>query len=137
MNKNQEFHELLGYCWHEIDGTCVYHRITKVSVVWCKKCKHSISINNNTTINPDYAADPRLVLREMIRINKWYEFWAWDFDKDYPPDDFGGVIMCGEQFLSRIEDYILDTTGKLRDLADNWLKAMEFETENKKFRKAT
>jgi len=136
MNKNREFHELLGYCWHE--WTWSFDDLDTGVGSWkCKKCGEIVGIQKVMESSLDYAADPRLVLREMIRINKWYEFWAWDFDKDYPPDDFGGVIMCGEQFLSRIEDYILDTTGKLRDLADNWLKAMEFETENKKFRKAT
>jgi len=54
---------------------------------------------------PDYAADPRLVLREMMKRKEWIEF-RWFIDDCW------------------VDLIVLDTTGKLRDLAIEWLKSI-------------
>ena len=111
MNKNKELHELLGLHWHEYmwkdDDT-----IPGGGLFECG-CGHKTHFQWSFKINPDYASDPRLVLREMMKREDWESFqeevcigvgeggmWSWGFHADL----------------------ILDTTGKLRDLAIRWLK---------------
>jgi len=80
MYKNRELHELLGLRWYEWDNTVGFTHID----------------------NPDYAADPRLVLREMAKRADFKLFM--DLDDDIPIE------------------YVLDSTGKLRDMAIEYLK---------------
>ena len=112
MNKNRELHELLGHCWHE-DGAdeSIVHK--------CRSCGFAtqysqIFRNHCRTCNPDYAADPRLVLREMDRVEKLDEFILQLFD------------LSTESYIKTIQSIsrliALDTTGKLRDMAIEWLK---------------
>ncbi len=66
----------------------------------------------NFSKNPDYAADPRLVPREMERIGKLGEFLSYLCRINSMPDCNGSIPAY----------YILDTTGKLRDAAIGWMK---------------
>ncbi len=62
---------------------------------------------------PDFAADPRLVLREMMKREDWWKFILsiWD---DYPT-----IEESTHRFFT---NYIIDTTGLLRDKAIEWMK---------------
>ena len=105
MNPNQEFHELIGKCWHEFHFPRVGRHpwencIHCGEVEW--KCK-----------NPDYAADPRLVLRGMMATKYRDDFYRKCLSGLYPSD--------------LVERYILDTTGLLRDAAIKFLKEMKDE----------
>ena len=96
MNRNRELHELLGYCWHE----------GSVMIPWkCSKCGAGMSL----VTYPDYATDPRLVLMEMMKREDWLDFRL--LMNRYSYDH----LTCVEIEL------ILDTTGKLRDMAIEWL----------------
>ena len=119
MDNNRRLNELLGLCWHEkidFDDEC------SCGMQWMGP-QYARGINKHLReSNPDYAADPRLLLREMMKRDDWPRFL----------DSIGGFhsAFAGEDGLpSSIKwidsiplDYILDTTGKLRDLAIEWLQ---------------
>jgi len=110
MDKNREFHELLGLCWHELNPSGVGFLCT------CGRWFEYEDIDNihMRCHNPDYAADPRLVLREMQK--KGSDLY----------DDFLDSLAPELEHYGYIEAYyILDTTGKLRDAA---IKFMRKET---------
>ena len=114
MDENKELHELLGLCWHEVENGCVKNYATGQVVLYCTKCKRTIKICENDMLNLDYAADPRLVLREMMKQEGWVEFQSWCFI---------GVLNFDDSLCYGVPvDLILDTTGKLRDIAIEWLK---------------
>jgi len=103
MDKNRELHELLGLCWHYPAAPSMSH----VGGAVCKKCKQRLDAN------PDYAADPRLVLREMMKLPEaqWIMFLSAIGSMEYNRSDDMIYISL-----------ILDTTGKLRDAAIEWLR---------------
>ena len=105
MDPNREFHELVGLCWHEWDY--------EGDPVYCIKC--SVEYDPDTA-NPNYAADPRLVLKEMRKIGKLEEFLR---TKIYPLGSTGYNIPINYFINSNRE---LETTGKLRDEASEFLK---------------
>ena len=149
MDKNKKLHELLGLCWHEfkmsshchIDCTCGEcfsgYRSREELEEHCKE--H----------NPDYATDPRLVLREMEKREDWEQFAYRYFSKGMKTKTrevvYSVPVAMGERKWSREQcvaylylkrqqereeaekrlekhiDFILDTTGKLRDLAIEFL----------------
>jgi hypothetical protein len=88
---NKEFAELAGICWHELNLE-----------EYCPKCGKSFRGYYLDSPNPDFCADPRLVLKVMKRdYDTWLRFLTW-LDKWYLPtnlDSFGLLL--------------LDTTGKL------------------------
>ena len=102
MDKNKEFAELVGVCWHE-------NEIKPCSVgsmrLPCSKC-------GSNDYNPDYAADPRLVLVEMMKRDDWKEFIQWLF-REY---------VSFEQIPYWLEYFILDTTGRCRDAAIEFMR---------------
>ena len=112
MDKNRELHELLGHDWHLI----IYHAESpNIIEYWSCSCDKTFTdyylmkehLKKN---NPDYAADPRIVLREMRKREDWRKFCMTIGDiglNDWP------LIKVG---------YVMDTTGKLRDMAIEWLK---------------
>jgi len=124
MDPNREFHELLGKCWHDlVPNDWPHNRLLPIKHFKCTKC--DIYTNScEADINPDYAADPRLVLREMDRLGKLSAFMMWLWDSESCEDDLGNVLMSGESFLHLL-DYILDTTGKLRDEAIKFMKEIK------------
>ena len=113
MDKNRALHELLGLCWHEFFPYILSTDPPGMSR--CTKCKKPFRLYAAVfkTTNPDYAADPRLVLREMRKREDWRKFCMTIGDiglNDWP------LIKSG---------YVMDTTGKLTDLAIKWLKEKE------------
>ena len=96
-NRNRELHELLGHCWHEWELSAPAYE--------CKKCGQIVT-KYESTLNPDYTADPRLVLWDMQKQDDWDGFCA-KFLVDYEGWDTHYLLM----------DLFLDTTGKLADLA--------------------
>lgn len=110
MNKqeiNRKFAELAGICWHEIVRepyvcSCGAYCETERTAYW--------HIHND---NPDFCADPRLVLEVMMKREDWPEFMRSLQIVDNP---------C--LFLQKYtEDYILDTTGLLALKAIEWMEA--------------
>ena len=100
MDKNCELHELLGLCWGKPDREAIWK---------CKKCGAGMSL----ITYPDYAADPRLVLREMmLKCKDWDGFV-----------DRIGVRIGGQAYFHHA--FILDTNGLCRDQAIVWLKRDE------------
>ena len=125
-DKNREFAGLAG-CWHEILDC------NHPAREWYKTCLCGEHFNSNKEAeehiinnSPDYVADPRLVLREMMKREDWDSFCDYigylDFSEDGYPLRY--VRM----------DYILDITGKLRDAAIEFLKEA---TDENKFYKTT
>ena len=108
MDKNRELHELLGHCWHEPEWI-------RGEGGRCKKCKIKPLVYE-LPANPDYAADPRLVLEEMMKREDWPAFCntvghSWATPKN-------GAAAHDYVYLF----YILDTTGRLRNVAIKWLQ---------------
>ena len=113
MDKNRELHELLGLCWHEIKEVTPTMRY-KCSCGYI--CYVDDSMNYHCRVNnPDYAADPRLVLREMEKRDDFNRFVAKinGFSLDEDDELIDNAIPI---------DLILDTTGKVGDLAIKWLE---------------
>ena len=113
MDKNKELHELLGLCWHE----WVRNIGHDAEDLMCDKCwRYPSEVGEN----PDYAADPRLVLREMMRCKDWSRFHMRIGSRERTVIDPDGIAWVINSEI-RI-DLVLNTTGKLRDLAIEWLK---------------
>lgn len=109
MNMNRELHELLGKCWHEHSRPKEYRDGFGYKVQWiCEKC-------GNDELNPDYT-DARLVLEAMREREPFVydEFVFWLLDQLAEK-----VVMS--KFFGLL-DLILDRTGRLRDLAIEWLR---------------
>ena len=110
MDKNRELHELLGLCWHEVTDT---YPLDPSGSQHCNTCEEYIT-DKNPHENPNYT-DSRLVLRKMVKREDWLIFSEklWKCNESY----------CPQLILAYfIEGYVLDTTGKLRDIAIKWLK---------------
>jgi len=113
---NKIFAELAGI--HICNGT---EPISDSGAMRCAECGmayHPMSCVQN------FAADPRLVLKEMRKRKDWQEFL-----KSLPVSDemtveclaggwHGITVVFAEDFI----DYILDTTGRWRDAAIEWMK---------------
>lgn len=102
MNRNRRFAELAGIRWHDEIGNKVLYKCSCgfQSVYTSDADKHFSS-------NPDFISDPRLVLEVMREREDWIDFM--DFyiciSGDYIPIDI--ILVC---------------TGKLLDLAIEWLE---------------
>ena len=97
---NKEFHELLGRCWHEKDDVQYWK---------CKKCGGGMSL----VIYPNYADDPRLVIEVMMERKDWIKFLQY----------ITNHCLSGYAAINNFtRDLITDRTGKLRDLALEWIK---------------
>lgn len=108
---NRILHELLGKHWHEDDGRGLVG----------ETCACGLNLYDSETRtyrpvecdNPDYAADPRLVLEAMKEKNRLGEFLNF----------LCRQRMTVPEMSYRIDvDLILDKTGRLRDLAIKFLK---------------
>lgn len=98
MNANREFAELVGI---EPELVNLFNNIIEEYEV--------------ESVYPDFAADPRLVLREMDRISKLHAFLVWLLSADTE-----GVPLVANCLIKY--RYILDTTGLLLEKAINFLK---------------
>ncbi len=101
MDKNKELALKLGMCWHE------YPPKDTVKERFCIYCKKHVSECDNTLIDFTTPDGIVLLLRGMMKREDWDEFCLTSF----------GTAL--EWFII---DYILDTTGKLRDVALSWLE---------------
>jgi len=114
MEPNRELAELVGLCWHEL----IEQGPGKPPICTCNG-KETIYGDGHLKLIPDYAADPRLVLREMMRREDWHVFWHNHID--IPSDRYRmGVVQ-------KLIDLILDTTGQFRDEAIKFLKEVKDE----------
>jgi hypothetical protein len=109
---NRKLHEALGHCYHE------WKRVTvdPKSSYQCQKCWVEIK----EPYNPDYVSDPRLVLREMQKregFSCFLSFLMFGSENDCLEDE----LIYAEATL-QIVDLILDDTGKLAQLALDWLE---------------
>ena len=96
MDRNKRFAELVRVRWYPADPS----KPPEDDWVFCGgKIWGALD-------NPDYAADPRLVLRVMMKREDWRDFAEWAFNGDY----------------QTLAEMTLDTTGKLRDKAIEWLE---------------
>jgi hypothetical protein len=109
---NRELHEEFGHKWGHDFQPC-----PEVSpyTLRCSKCGKCIDddllnefINQPCLADPDYVADPRLVLREMAgKLKRFVKYLYWY--KSYEVEDVVDLIA-------------IDDTGKLATLARDWLK---------------
>ena len=110
MNVNRRLHEAFGHCWHEsfvvVQPYIEYEQDRIVKCVHCEKQGSQSDLSN-----PDYAADPRLVLREMMKREDYKRFLG-SIRVDLNYDDVPYIEIF----------YIMDTTGELRDRAIEWLE---------------
>ena len=95
MDKNRVFHEMIGGKWREYPASLDIHGIRT---------------------NPDYAADPRLVLREMMKREDWDRFVEYIYHKQ--PSDINRLSPYAELVFN----YIPNITGKLRDAGIEWMR---------------
>ena len=96
---NQRFAELAGLCWHEqVDN----------QTLKCKHCGQSMLFQWQG--NPDFT-DAREVLKVMRVRENWIEFSEHLFPGTDPQTEIEAACY-----------YILDTTGKLRDAAIEWME---------------
>jgi hypothetical protein len=93
---NKKFAELAGICWHEFYGE---------SDSRYGYCRHCLKHHSVLDINFDFCADPRLVLREMIRILPAPYDWAQFL---YSLNLHGAYVSLLTQFANK---YLFDTTG--------------------------
>ena len=107
---NRKLHEAFGHCWHELEPIPVEEWDAEPHFFKCKKCGYETD-DCQEECNPDYVADPRLVIREMEAARKFPQFMRY--------------LCFGEGICSTVEIaelIAIDTTGKLARLALEWLK---------------
>ena len=120
MNLNRELHEALGYCWHELENIGIDESFKNYGDVFfhvCKKCGF-LTDDCQEECNPNYVADPRLVIREMMKRGELeaFSFYVWDrSDK----------LRYIASYLDIIRMVAIDQTGKLARLALDWLQKEE------------
>ncbi len=105
---NRRFAELAGLCWHEPQFVTL-GGITK------HKCKKCLKVVRHIGFNPDFAADSREVLKVM-REGK--DFHKWIAKMNGLSLDEDGTLIDNAIPVG----LILDTTGKLRDAAIEWME---------------
>uniref|UniRef100_A0A6M3JX38 Uncharacterized protein n=1 Tax=viral metagenome TaxID=1070528 RepID=A0A6M3JX38_9ZZZZ len=123
MDKNRVFHELIGRTdWHkivkqqpyELDGVAV----GSLFICSCGLELHGAAVSMHLVLsNPDYAADPRLVLREMMKREDWENFMAGLF----------GCFVFSTGAAMNLATYMTDTTGRFRDAAIAFMKEKDHE----------
>ena len=124
MDPNREFAELVGLCRHENDPPPIYTMEYGIVLV-CKcgfKTQSLIELNKHIKeSNPNYASDPRLVLREMVKREDFPLFMA---RLMYMGDSVEGIDWDHNIDIDYILDanFELETTGKIRDEAIEFLK---------------
>lgn len=99
---NRRLHEALGKCWHEVIAIAT----SRFGYAESPICK--CGAWNCQVPNPDYCADPRLVIEAMREREKFKEFIY------FVLGPYGDVF--------NLLDLIMDTTGKLRDAAIEFIE---------------
>ena len=111
MDKNRELHELLGLCWH---AEAAEWEDARPTCLCGMTFLHEQYLENHIiNANPDYTTDAGKVqlLREMVKRDDFTRFLG-SIRIDLNYDDVPYIEIL----------YIIDTTGKLRDMAIEWLK---------------
>ena len=114
MDPNREFAERVGLCWHPAKSVS----LDPNDRLFCGKCGQYVHQEQIDSAVPDFVADPRLVLREMMKREDFPLFMA---RLMYMGDSVEGIDWDHNIDI----DYILDTTGKLRDAAIKFMKEKE------------
>lgn len=102
---NKAFHEAAGKCWHQGDS----------GLPFCRKCGEWYPAIT------DYSADPRLVIEVMREREDWDEF----ADTYFIP----AITGDGKRMFYISEHLIMDRTGKLRDLALEWINKQKGKSD--------
>ena len=128
QESNKAFHEAAGKKWHEWayrPRLTAYHGILSFKECSCGKDSYGLSresldkhIEDN---NPDYAADPRLVIEVMREREDWDEF----ADTYFIP----AITGDGKRMFYISEHLIMNRTGKLRDLALEWINKQKGKSD--------
>ena len=105
MNLNRKLHEALGYCWHD-------------DVLTCRKCG-AFFIGDDME-NPDYVADPRLVIRAIAKQGNMLDERLKAFSMYVESGTHSRPYCISAHGL--FELVAIDTTGKLAQLALDWLQ---------------
>jgi hypothetical protein len=108
MNLNRELHEALGYCWHEKHAE---YRGEIACTCWATFKSEEEFIQHCKSSNPNYKAEPWLVIREMKKKGLLKRFLS----------SIGTTTNLDT--LGKMSSLIaIDTSGKLAQLALDWLK---------------
>ena len=105
MDKNKELAELLGICWHEVSGT---YPLDPEGTMCCNTCECYVD-NINLHSNPDFSTPEGIV--SLLGI--MHQRGDWD------------TFHLKLYWSTFVDNYILDTTGKLRDKAIEFLKSQK------------
>ena len=112
---NRAFHEAAGKCWH---APALNFR------GYCHKCGKTITKDKITgnIIRPDYRDDPRLVIEVMMERKDWIKFLQY----------ITNHCLSGYAAINNFtRDLIMDRTGKLRDLALEWINKQKGKSDEK------
>jgi hypothetical protein len=117
QDSNRRFAKAAGICRHMVRNYSLIRDHREVSPPTCS-CRKTFFTDVSLEMhikreNPDFCADPRLVLEVMMKREDWLEFWESTGWND---------AHFGEQELSIPISYILDTTGLLALKAISWLE---------------
>ena len=108
MNLNRELHEALGYCWHEKHAE---YRGEIACTCWATFKSEEEFIQHCKSSNPNYKAEPWLVIREMKKKGLRKRFLS----------SIGTTTNLDA--LGKMSSLIaIDTTGQLAQLALDWLR---------------
>jgi len=108
MNLNRKLHEAFGYCWHEKHAE---YRGEIACTCWATFKSEEEFIQHCKSSNPNYKAEPWLVIREMKKKGLRKRFLS----------SIGTTTNLGA--LAKMSSLIaIDTTGKLAQLALDWLQ---------------
>ena len=125
---DRELHEEFGYCWHELESIGIDESFKNYGDVFfhvCKKCGF-LTDDCQEECNPNYVAEPWLVIREIARQGSMFHerlkaFLMYAWDKDIPPETEGAVMHI-DTCLEIVNLVSIDTTGKLAQLALDWMR---------------
>lgn len=120
MNRNRRLAEALGICWHEWKRDWIEDGNSIDEWYVCQKCGLKSYHPSQDHPNPDFTADPTLVLVEMRKREDWLDFIS--FVGKFSTD---GVSYDVQYDVSQFVDLILDRSGKLAEMASEWLTAQK------------
>ena len=116
MDKNQELCRLLGLPWHEHVSQKFMDDLNYSTCSCGNSFPSIVSLYNHLKHkNPDYTSDAGKVqlLREMRKRKDWVMFIG----------KICSTYRIGREYVLYIlDDYILNTTGKLGDVVIEWLR---------------
>jgi len=127
MSLNRELHETLGYCWHELENIGIDESFKNYGDVFfhvCKKCGF-LTDDCQEECNPNYVAEPWLVIREIARQGSMFHERLKAFSMYVESGTHSKPYCISAHGL--FELVAIDTTGKLAQLALDWLREQKEE----------